>query len=553
MEELARHLRYSLSSVAYVERGSRKPSEDFVLEVADLFAIPEDQLEAFTAWARGLPYSGTERGELPWLAPPSHIVRVFLCHASEDKLVVRDLYRRLRVAGFAPWLDEEDLLPGQDWRTEIPKAVRQSDVVLVCLSQKAITKSGYVQREIKFALDVADEQPENTIYLIPVRLEECEVPDRLQRWHWVDLYEERGYERLIRSLRERAKTKLIASNKLDQFQKQADAQVQQLQPKPFQQTKESPLTDLHQEDKGEVANEYHANYLIGLITELEQLQPEFSKYLTGKEAHDDAIVDQIEKGMVVTYRFLDAASNIIRHRDRYDIEEIFRYFGDLLRLTMDPVARASSPSNKQDNDGYKFLTYEMFVGFVALLIKRGHWDVLGTKLSELFYVRRKPDKSGYFPFTAINQGIASLDEERNRRLFSAERRVSIVADMLKDRFTNSKLAGLISWERFMEADHFLFVRTTVQADNMPTQDQVWCPKTGVYFQYTPDYILRAQSKAFLDVVAGAANVSFGEIFLERIKRNYVHTALYCPSFRVPSRTDYTVLFGNSLDSMGTLP
>jgi len=133
-------------------------------------------------------------------------LKVFLCHASGDKPTVRDLYHRLRADGIDPWFYEENLLPGQDWQLEIPKAVRSSDAVIICLSRKAITKAGYVQKEIKYALDVADEQPEGTIFLIPLRLEECDVPERLRRWQWVDLFRETGYERLLRALRARAES-----------------------------------------------------------------------------------------------------------------------------------------------------------------------------------------------------------------------------------------------------------------------------------------------------------------------------------------------------------
>ena len=128
-------------------------------------------------------------------------LRVFLCHSSGDKPIVRELYRRLRDDGIDPWLDEEDILPGQDWALEIPKAVRASDVVIICLSRVATTKAGYVQKEIKAALDIADEQPEGAIFLIPVKLEECDVPIRLQRLQWVNYYEESGYGRLLRSLK----------------------------------------------------------------------------------------------------------------------------------------------------------------------------------------------------------------------------------------------------------------------------------------------------------------------------------------------------------------
>jgi formylglycine-generating enzyme required for sulfatase activity len=132
-------------------------------------------------------------------------LQVFLCHASADKPAVRQLYKRLVGLNWVkPWLDKENLLPGQNWREEIPKAVRASHVVLVCLSHHSITAEGYVQKEIADALDVAKEKPENTIYLVPLRLEECEPPTRLANLHWVDYFEEDGFEYLLRSLRFRA-------------------------------------------------------------------------------------------------------------------------------------------------------------------------------------------------------------------------------------------------------------------------------------------------------------------------------------------------------------
>ncbi len=124
---------------------------------------------------------------------------------------MRELYARLKESGFEPWLDEEDLIAGQDWQAEIPAAVRQADIVLVCLSKTSITKEGYVQKEIKFALDAADEKPEDTIFVIPIRLEELEVPRRLKHWHWVDLFDQRGYEKLVLALSRRAQSKSISS------------------------------------------------------------------------------------------------------------------------------------------------------------------------------------------------------------------------------------------------------------------------------------------------------------------------------------------------------
>ena len=54
-------------------------------------------------------------------------LRVFLCHSSQDKPIVRQLYQRLNAEGWIdPWLDEERLLPGQNWDMAIVKAVEVS-------------------------------------------------------------------------------------------------------------------------------------------------------------------------------------------------------------------------------------------------------------------------------------------------------------------------------------------------------------------------------------------------------------------------------------------
>src|ERR1017187_1413735 len=136
----------------------------------------------------------------PDMSLPARRPRAFLCHGSEDKNAVRTLYSRLLNDGQNPWLDEEDILPGEDWGLAIQEAIRTSRFVLVCLSHKSVSKTGYVQREIALALDRADEQPQGRIYVIPVRLEPCDVPQRLGRWQYVDLFEEQGYQRLLTAL-----------------------------------------------------------------------------------------------------------------------------------------------------------------------------------------------------------------------------------------------------------------------------------------------------------------------------------------------------------------
>ena len=131
-------------------------------------------------------------------------LRVFLCHASQDKPAVRKLHRYLKQHGIEPWLDEIDLLPGENWEVEIPRALNASDVILVCLSKNSVNKEGYVQKEISFALDKALEKPDGTIFIIPAKLEDCDVPKRLSRFQWVDLFRPDSNKRLLLGLNKRA-------------------------------------------------------------------------------------------------------------------------------------------------------------------------------------------------------------------------------------------------------------------------------------------------------------------------------------------------------------
>ena len=79
--------------------------------------------------------------------------RIFLCHASEDKPVVFEVYDKLKAAGLNPWLDKKDLIPGRPWDIQIQKAVRSARIIFIFFSKISVSKRGYVQKEFKMALD----------------------------------------------------------------------------------------------------------------------------------------------------------------------------------------------------------------------------------------------------------------------------------------------------------------------------------------------------------------------------------------------------------------
>jgi hypothetical protein len=155
-------------------------------------------------WATG--------GTGPPVPSPARGLVVFLCHCSEDKPAVRQIDLRLKADGFQPWLDEDDIFPARLWDREIKQGLQASHAVVVCLSKTFERKEGYVQKELRFALDLAQEKLDNAVFLIPLRLEECEIPPSLAKLHFIDWFKPDGHERLLRVLSERAKQVGIEPN-----------------------------------------------------------------------------------------------------------------------------------------------------------------------------------------------------------------------------------------------------------------------------------------------------------------------------------------------------
>ena len=157
-----------------------------------------------------LPYNLNHHpGSGETIMPQPRKLTVFLCCSPEDKPIVRELYDRLEAEGWIePWLDEEKLVPGMNWDTEVEKAVACADTVIVCISNSAFAGNQYVQREMRFVLNLALENTSRSVFIIPLRLDNCQMPRHVQTWQFYDFsvldQREEVYQRLRKSLQIRA-------------------------------------------------------------------------------------------------------------------------------------------------------------------------------------------------------------------------------------------------------------------------------------------------------------------------------------------------------------
>ncbi len=129
--------------------------------------------------------------------------KVFLAYVEEDLKVAEKLSQDLKVHGCDPWLDREKLLPGQNWPRSIERAIEMADYFVALFSRRAASKRGQFQCELRYALDCASRHPLEHNFIVPVRLEQCNVPARITTSiQYVDLFPDwdAGVKRLLDSM-----------------------------------------------------------------------------------------------------------------------------------------------------------------------------------------------------------------------------------------------------------------------------------------------------------------------------------------------------------------
>jgi tetratricopeptide (TPR) repeat protein len=129
---------------------------------------------------------------------------VFISYASEDSEAARRLYRDLKNTGIDPWLDKENILPGQNWDNEIRDAIKSCRYIIILFSSHLVEKISYVQKELKDAILEQQNFPPSLVFIIPARLDSCEIPYReLEKIQYVDLFPNwvEGFERIQKSLK----------------------------------------------------------------------------------------------------------------------------------------------------------------------------------------------------------------------------------------------------------------------------------------------------------------------------------------------------------------
>lgn len=150
-------------------------------------------------------------------------MKVFISYAREDEEAAQRLHAGLLAAGLKPWIDKIDLLPGMNWKEEIANAMELSDVIVLLMSPVSVRKEGFVQKEVRDAIELSQYKPPGSIHLIPAKLGPCELNiGKLRDLHAEDMYPDwdKGMATLVRAIEfaKAQRTGVFGASEASQFE-----------------------------------------------------------------------------------------------------------------------------------------------------------------------------------------------------------------------------------------------------------------------------------------------------------------------------------------------
>ncbi len=139
---------------------------------------------------------------------------IFISYAKEDIIYAEKLYDYLLSKNYNPWLDKKKLNAGQNWEFHIQDALHKADFIVLLLSKTSVGKRGYVQREFRKALEYCEYKLDSDIYVIPLKIDDCEVPMNLQKFQWIELIDD-AFDQIVKSIEIQRSSLLNTSNSLE--------------------------------------------------------------------------------------------------------------------------------------------------------------------------------------------------------------------------------------------------------------------------------------------------------------------------------------------------
>lgn len=120
------------------------------------------------------------------------MAHAFISYSHRDRAFVEKLYADLTANGIDVWVDIYNLQPGVKWDDALLKALQEATAIIIVLSSSSI-KSENLQYEVLFAR-------ENEVQLLPILIEDGEIPLDIARYQFVDFRDSTNYQQAFARL-----------------------------------------------------------------------------------------------------------------------------------------------------------------------------------------------------------------------------------------------------------------------------------------------------------------------------------------------------------------
>jgi len=111
------------------------------------------------------------------------MANIFISYSSEDEKFARKLAEDLIKLGHEPWFDKWEIKVGECIQSKIEHGVSEADYVIIILSPSSV-ESTWVEKEWK--IKYWDEIERNETLVLPVLIENCEIPSLLKIKKYAD-------------------------------------------------------------------------------------------------------------------------------------------------------------------------------------------------------------------------------------------------------------------------------------------------------------------------------------------------------------------------------
>lgn len=399
-------------------------------------------------------------------------------HPVENKIRVQRLAERLMSDGVDVILDVWSLQDGQDKYVFMEKMVTDQEikkVLVICnkdYAEKANSRKGGVGTESTIMSDEIYSKAEQTKF-IPIIFEkgdnqEIYTPHFMKSRIYVDMSSEdcyeQGYDQLLRDIYEKPLVKKPALGSMPAY-------LENDQPILLSTAKEQRFLKSISEQTSSL-KDWMEQYVGKLIASLSQFKVTFNGGNT-KELID-LIESRIEAMQAVNSDFVKFLETVASNRECTG-EFFVDFFEKLLQYYEDESIDLATSDKVWYlvNDNYRFFNYELFLSFVATMIKHERFDIVRDVVSTDYcilsnrYGRQvKPLK--YSEFQKYNYTL-----DRFKKGLTKSRLYSEAASLLC-----SKMEGKM-FERMVEADILLYYLSLVYNSSDDVFGK-WYPTLSIY-------------------------------------------------------------------------